>query len=367
MDQKKIGKFLKELRKEKGITQEAFAEKMNVSGRTVSRWETGNSLPDISLLVEISDFYEVDVREIIEGERKSGMKEEIKDVVNKMADYAETEKSKMLTCIQVIGFVGVFILTIAIIFQGISYKSSFFSIVALVASFVSLVIMVLITLYVTGILERITKNKGFLITIKVAIILLTIISFLVGLEVILSIGIGFVDYKLPFKTTKGIESYDKAQIIERYSDDLDSKFLIFPENTQKTIYANYESKLKTGLFDTDGYFILEAEYDEDEFNNELNRLAKISYELSDEGMTVTNEIKYDNSMYNYPAYIAIDGYDYVYEYALTDEKNHKIVYIILSYPKYTDLQDYTEYLKKDMDDYNLKNKTVLENFSIYAH
>lgn len=44
MDQKKIGSFLKELRKENGITQEQFAENLNVSGRTVSRWETGGSL-----------------------------------------------------------------------------------------------------------------------------------------------------------------------------------------------------------------------------------------------------------------------------------------------------------------------------------
>ena len=41
MDQKKIGRFLKELRKEKVITQEQLAEKIKVSGRTVSRWETG--------------------------------------------------------------------------------------------------------------------------------------------------------------------------------------------------------------------------------------------------------------------------------------------------------------------------------------
>ena len=43
MNQKKIGSFLKELRNEKGITQEEFAENLNVSGRTVSRWETGVS------------------------------------------------------------------------------------------------------------------------------------------------------------------------------------------------------------------------------------------------------------------------------------------------------------------------------------
>ncbi len=56
MDQKKIGSFLKELRKEKDITQEQLAEKIKVSGRTVSRWETGSNMPDISLLAQLADF-----------------------------------------------------------------------------------------------------------------------------------------------------------------------------------------------------------------------------------------------------------------------------------------------------------------------
>lgn len=70
MDQKKTGLFLKELRKEKNLTQEQLAEKFNISSRTVSRWETGTNLPDLSILVEIADFYEIDIREIIDGERK---------------------------------------------------------------------------------------------------------------------------------------------------------------------------------------------------------------------------------------------------------------------------------------------------------
>ena len=97
MDQVKTGNFLKELRKEKNLTQEQLAEILGVSGRSVSRWETGNNMPDLTLLVEIADFYDVDVRELIEGERKSEMNtEEVKDVAAKMADYAESEKSKLL-------------------------------------------------------------------------------------------------------------------------------------------------------------------------------------------------------------------------------------------------------------------------------
>ena len=71
MDLVKIGAFLKELRKEKNITQEELADKMGVSRRTVSRWETGSNMPDMDILIDISDFYEVDLREILDGERRS--------------------------------------------------------------------------------------------------------------------------------------------------------------------------------------------------------------------------------------------------------------------------------------------------------
>ena len=63
MNQIKIGEFLKELRKEKGLTQEQLAEQFNVSRRSVSRWETGNNMPDLDTLIEMADYYEIDLRE----------------------------------------------------------------------------------------------------------------------------------------------------------------------------------------------------------------------------------------------------------------------------------------------------------------
>ena len=97
MDQVKIGNFLKKLRKEKGITQEQLAEILNVSGRTVSRWETGNNMPDISILVDIADYYDISIPEIISGERKSEImnKEEERKIAKTMSDYATTEKEKI--------------------------------------------------------------------------------------------------------------------------------------------------------------------------------------------------------------------------------------------------------------------------------
>ena len=95
MDQKKIGGFLKELRKEKGVTQEQLAEQFNVSNRTISRWENGNNMPDLDILIEISDYYEVDLREILNGERKSeNMDKKMKETVLQAVDYTNTEAER---------------------------------------------------------------------------------------------------------------------------------------------------------------------------------------------------------------------------------------------------------------------------------
>lgn len=124
MDQKKIGRFLKELRNEKGLTQEQLVEKLNVSGRTVSRWETGSNMPDISLLVEIAEFYNTSIPEIINGERKSEkVNEEVREVAETMSYYAGAEKETIvknirgLSLIGLAAFVVYFLLDVTEVFQ----------------------------------------------------------------------------------------------------------------------------------------------------------------------------------------------------------------------------------------------------------
>lgn len=93
VDRIKIGDFLRNLRNEKDLTQEELAEKFGVSSRSVSRWENGNTMPELGILLELADFYDVDIKEIIDGERKSEiMEKETKDTLTKVADYAKTEK-----------------------------------------------------------------------------------------------------------------------------------------------------------------------------------------------------------------------------------------------------------------------------------
>ena len=69
MDQNKTGAFIKELRRERGWTQGTFAEKLDVSEKTVSKWETGRGLPDVSLMLPVCGLLGITVNELLAGER----------------------------------------------------------------------------------------------------------------------------------------------------------------------------------------------------------------------------------------------------------------------------------------------------------
>ncbi|MBR3465167.1 MAG: helix-turn-helix transcriptional regulator [Clostridiales bacterium] len=106
MDQIKIGEFLRELRKEKNQSQEQIAERFGVSSRSVSRWENGNTMPDISIMIELADYYEVDLRELLSGERKSEkMNNELKETLVMVADYTEGEKNNILNKVFMCGVI----------------------------------------------------------------------------------------------------------------------------------------------------------------------------------------------------------------------------------------------------------------------
>ena len=125
MDQKKVGAFMKELRKEKGITQESFAEILGVTGRTVSRWETGSNMPDLDIVIQIADYYNVEIREILDGERKNEkMNKELEETVLKAADYSNEEKMKLIQKMHVFSWVGAVSFVIFLVLEGMGLADS---------------------------------------------------------------------------------------------------------------------------------------------------------------------------------------------------------------------------------------------------
>lgn len=69
MDLIQTGKFIAELRKEKGLTQEQFGEKIGVTNKTVSRWETGTYLPPADILLTMSELFDVSINELLSGQK----------------------------------------------------------------------------------------------------------------------------------------------------------------------------------------------------------------------------------------------------------------------------------------------------------
>lgn len=65
MDQMKIGKFIASCRKEQGVTQAVLAEKLGISDRTISKWETGKSMPDSWIMLDLCELLKITVNELL--------------------------------------------------------------------------------------------------------------------------------------------------------------------------------------------------------------------------------------------------------------------------------------------------------------
>ena len=71
MDMVKMGSFLAELRKERNLTQAELGEKLGVTNKTISRWETGNYMPSVEMLEELSTMYGMTINELLSGKKLS--------------------------------------------------------------------------------------------------------------------------------------------------------------------------------------------------------------------------------------------------------------------------------------------------------
>lgn len=174
MDQKKTGSFLRELRKEKQL-----AERFGVTNRSVSRWETGSNMPDLSILVELADFYDVDIRDIIDGERKGeDMNKEEKERLQLVADYAETEKNTLLMRLRIFSIVGLISLIAGLTMMVISRDNNLPVYDYLMGTLMGVAIGALLVavFYSTGVLENMRKRKRTLMKVLLVISILILLG-----------------------------------------------------------------------------------------------------------------------------------------------------------------------------------------------
>ncbi|MBQ1172113.1 MAG: helix-turn-helix domain-containing protein [Lachnospiraceae bacterium] len=100
MDQIKIGKFIADERKRKGYTQKQLSEKLDISDKTISKWERGNGFPEVSLLLPLCNELEITVNELLSGERVSEddyRKKAEENMVNLVKEAQESKKKIILS------------------------------------------------------------------------------------------------------------------------------------------------------------------------------------------------------------------------------------------------------------------------------
>lgn len=161
MDMMKTGNFLKELRKAKGLTQEELAEEFNVTRRSVSRWETGFNMPDLDILMNLSDFYQVDLREILDGESKEKkMDKELEDTVKKVAEYSSEDKKRTTKILLVYFCISLALLIYNTVLEFVQIGTDFwYGFMKGATLGFAILTMVFGILYLTGQLTKLMKAK----------------------------------------------------------------------------------------------------------------------------------------------------------------------------------------------------------------
>lgn len=306
MNQVKIGKFISECRKEKGLTQQELAERLGLTAKAVSKWETGKGLPDVSLYEDICKELGVTLNEFFAGghiEEQRLIVQTDENLEDILKEYYKMKKQKNIITIILCVIAG----------GGV--------------------------LWLVNLIKNFILLGGFLV----------LFEFMVEPDVLTD----------PTK-------YNKNYYFETYCSDLDSTLSVFPDSVSDDMDVKvFHSSFKSNLFDTAGYIVLDYYLKEDEFEKEIERLQRLEAKIENyDGATHTNKVMYVEGEYDYPAYITIDGFRDTFEYALIDEENCRIVCVYLSYVNPQEFP-YEEYLKEDISCYGEIGN--YDEFTMYSY
>ena len=129
MNLSKIGKFIAECRKVKGLTQEKLAEKLYITDRAVSKWERGLSLPDAGIMLELCSLLDINVNELLNGEKieMKDYKEKNEELLLELARQDENKNRKILnitiiaSILAVVSYIAVIIMSSLAFGEGLKF------------------------------------------------------------------------------------------------------------------------------------------------------------------------------------------------------------------------------------------------------
>jgi transcriptional regulator with XRE-family HTH domain len=153
MNQEKIGRFIAELRKEKNMTQQELADKLNITDRAISHWENGRSMPDAGVILDLCKILNINVNELLSAKKIKEEKynERAEESLLEMRREIETQNKRILTLNKII-------INLAIIlFVVIGLAATFIEMSMLIRNIifaVDLVMLILVGFFILNILQK---------------------------------------------------------------------------------------------------------------------------------------------------------------------------------------------------------------------
>ena len=156
MDQIKIGRFIAERRRELGLTQFQLAEKLNITDRAVSKWETGRSMPDSALMPELCDVLKISINDLFNGEVTvmENYKEKSEKLILEMTRQKEEYDKKLLTLEILIGVIAIIELFGLIAVAALAPMPDWLRVCLIVAGFIVFIVAMVFAL-------RIEQTAGY--------------------------------------------------------------------------------------------------------------------------------------------------------------------------------------------------------------
>ena len=136
MDQIKIGKFIAECRKKEGLTQMQLAEKLNITDRAVSKWETGKTMPDSSIMLSLCEILKITVNDLLSGEVVSmeNYNRELENNLLEMVKQKEEADKRLLKIEIVLGIISIIpLLAVTVVVAVIPMEETMAAVIALIS------------------------------------------------------------------------------------------------------------------------------------------------------------------------------------------------------------------------------------------
>ena len=142
MDQMKIGKFIAERRKRANLTQMQVAEKLNITDRAVSKWETGKAMPDTSIMLDLCDVLEISVNDLLSGEVVSveNYNKKLEQNLFEMVQQKEAADKRLLSLEIFIGILSTMILLTLVFVASFVSMATWLKVVLILIGFITFII-----------------------------------------------------------------------------------------------------------------------------------------------------------------------------------------------------------------------------------